>query len=48
MNKNIVLVDKNEATDWKCINPEDLKKDISQNPKKYTEWFLLIVDKLFG
>jgi len=31
--------DKQEISDWKYINLKDLKKDIENNPEKYTPWF---------
>lgn len=34
-----------EADDWKWIRPEELKKDVKENPGKYTYWFKLILDK---
>ena len=37
---------KKEAENWKWISKKDLKKDIKQNPKKYTYWFPIILDKL--
>jgi len=36
-----------EVEDWKWIEMKKLKKDIKENPKKYTPWFKLILDKLF-
>ncbi len=35
-----------EAEDWKWINPKKLKKDIKENPNKYTYWFKLTLDKV--
>ncbi len=37
--------DPNEAADWKWIGIEELKKDIKENPEKYTYWFKLCLDK---
>jgi len=34
-----------EAEDWKWIDPEELKKDLEENPEKYTPWFKLILDR---
>ncbi len=34
-----------EAEDWKWINPNELKKDIEENPEKYTPWFKLILER---
>lgn len=35
-----------EVEDWKWIKPEELKKDIKENPQKYAEWFRIILNKL--
>ncbi len=39
-----------EVAEWKWFNIPDLKLDIQQNPKKYTEWFKvalpMVIDKL--
>ena len=35
-----------EAEDWKWINKKELKKDIKENPGKYTAWFKIILDKV--
>ena len=37
---------KEEAEDWKWINSEELKKDVKENPEKYTEWFRIILDRV--
>jgi isopentenyl-diphosphate delta-isomerase len=34
-----------EAEDWKWINQKKLKKDLKENPEKYTAWFKIILDK---
>lgn len=34
-----------EAEDWKWIKAEELKKDIKENPEKYTHWFKLILNR---
>ncbi|MDP3057119.1 MAG: isopentenyl-diphosphate Delta-isomerase [bacterium] len=34
-----------EADDWKWINFDELKKDISENSGNYTVWFKIAVDK---
>lgn len=33
---------KNEVEDWKWITIKNLKKDLKENPKKYTPWFKII------
>lgn len=35
-----------EAEDWKWMNLAELKKDIKENPKNYTEWFKIIIETL--
>ena len=35
-----------EAESWKWVNPIELKKDIKENPGKYTAWFKLILDRV--
>jgi isopentenyl-diphosphate delta-isomerase len=40
------ILNKEEAEDWKWIKPEELKRDIKENPEKYTYWFKLILDKV--
>jgi len=39
-------LNKEEAEDWKWIKPEELKRDIKENPEKYTYWFKLILDRV--
>jgi len=39
-------LNKKEAEDWKWINFKELKKDVKENPEKYTYWFKLILDKV--
>jgi len=34
-----------EVQDWKWITVKDLKKDIKENPEKYSYWFKIILDK---
>jgi len=35
-----------EAESWKWVNLIELKKDIKENPGKYTAWFKIILDRL--
>ena len=35
-----------EVEEWKWININELKQDISDNPEKYTYWFKIIMGKL--
>jgi isopentenyl-diphosphate delta-isomerase len=39
---------KYEVEDWKWINPLKLKKDIKENPERYTYWFKLILEKVLN
>ena len=39
-------INKEEASQWKWINPEELKKDIKKNPEKYTYWFRKALNKV--
>lgn len=36
-----------EVADWKWMKPIDVKKDISQNPHRYTAWFKIIFEKFY-
>ncbi|ATA90384.1 isopentenyl-diphosphate Delta-isomerase [Capnocytophaga stomatis] len=36
-----------EVANWKWELPENIKKDIEQNPQKYTEWFKIIFEKFY-
>jgi len=38
--------DSAEAEDWKWVTLKELKKDVKKNPKKYSEWFRIILNKL--
>jgi len=35
-----------EIDDWKWVDLEDLKRDVTRNPGKYTPWFKLALDKV--
>lgn len=37
-----------EVSDWKWVSLDDLKKDMAENPEKYTEWFKIIFDKYYN
>lgn len=39
------LLNPNEASDWKYISYDELKKDIANNPDAYTFWFKEIFEK---
>ena len=34
-----------EVADWKWMHPEEVKKDLEENPDNYTAWFKIIFDK---
>ena len=36
-------INPDEVANWKWINLKDLKRDVSENPKNYTVWFLDIL-----
>ncbi|MBZ9578740.1 isopentenyl-diphosphate Delta-isomerase [Patescibacteria group bacterium] len=36
---------KKEVKGWKWINPDELKKDMKENPERYTYWFKLILER---
>lgn len=36
-----------EAADYKWVNMQALKTDISKNPNQYTEWFKICFDEVF-
>ena len=37
---------KKEAADWKWINIQELKQDITQHPRNYAYWLPIILNKL--
>ncbi|WP_121667193.1 isopentenyl-diphosphate Delta-isomerase [Mesonia aquimarina] len=34
-----------EVADWKWMHPEEVKKDLEENPDNYTAWFKIIFDR---
>ena len=40
------IINKTEAEAFKWISIQDLKKDITLNPQKYTPWFIIILKHL--
>lgn len=38
-------INKEEVADWKWVDMDELKKDMTQNPHNYTEWFKIIFEK---
>lgn len=45
-NNNLINPNPNEVEEYKWINTDELKQDISTNPENYTYWFKIIMDKL--
>ncbi|MHC5202641.1 isopentenyl-diphosphate Delta-isomerase [Myroides sp. LJL119] len=41
------IINPEEVADWKWMGIEDIKKDISENPQVYTEWFKIIFSKFY-
>ncbi len=41
------ILNKEEADDWKWIEPRKLVEDIIKNPKEYTCWFKIILTKIY-
>ena len=41
-----IVIDPEEAEDWKWMKIEDLVEDIKLNPNLYTPWFKMILQKL--
>jgi len=39
--------DKKEASDWKWMSPQELGKDIKQNPENYTPWSRIIFKEFY-
>ncbi|HKL90739.1 MAG TPA: isopentenyl-diphosphate Delta-isomerase [Allomuricauda sp.] len=40
-------INPDEVADWKWMQPEDVKKDIAENPNEYTEWFKIIFERFY-
>ncbi len=38
-------INQDEVASWKWMSTEDIKKDISESPELYTEWFKIIFQK---
>jgi len=41
-----VKPNKEEVGDWKWAEPEELRKDIKENPEKYTYWFKMVLGRV--
>jgi len=44
-NSEIIKPDPAEVEEWKWISVEELKKDIMENPEKYTCWFKICIGR---
>ena len=42
-----IFADPKEVADYRWINFEELKKDVSENPEKYTPWFKMELERFF-
>lgn len=40
-------INPNEVADWKWMHPEDIKRDIENNPEQYTAWFKIIFERFY-
>lgn len=40
-------INPDEVADWKWMYPEDVKKDIEENPGEYTAWFKIIFERFY-
>lgn len=40
-------INEDEVADWKWMNLEDVKVDITLHPENYTAWFKIIFDKFY-
>jgi isopentenyl-diphosphate delta-isomerase len=41
-------INREEVADWKWMQPNDIQKDIVQNPGHYTVWFKIIFEKFYN
>lgn len=44
--ERVIKPDPNEVSDYKWIKLEDLRREIEENPEKYTPWFKIIMNRL--
>jgi isopentenyl-diphosphate delta-isomerase, type 1 len=40
-------INPDEVADWKWMLPKDIKKDIEENPDRYTAWFKIIFERFY-
>jgi len=45
-NNDLPTINKNEISEYKYINKNDLFKDISENPETFTPWFLMEIKNI--
>lgn len=43
-----VKPNRDEVEDWEFVSVDELKKDIIKNPKKYTPWFKIALDRVIS
>jgi isopentenyl-diphosphate delta-isomerase len=43
---DVPLPDPSEVSDWKYADVSQIKKEIKEDPSRFTEWFILIMDHL--
>ncbi len=41
-----IILNKEEAMDYKWVNIKNIKRDLKENPKKYTCWFKIAFEKI--
>lgn len=41
------VINPEEVADWKWMLPGEIKKDITENPQKYTAWFKIIFERFY-
>jgi isopentenyl-diphosphate delta-isomerase len=46
ISNDIPLPDPSEVSDWKYTDVARVRKEIEENPSRFTEWFILIMDRL--
>ena len=42
------IINKNEVSNWKWVDLEEIRQDISENPTDYTVWFKIIFEKFYN
>jgi isopentenyl-diphosphate delta-isomerase len=44
---DVPKINPDEVADWKWMLPEDIKRDIEENPERYTAWFKIIFERFY-